>query len=118
MRKGIFIGIALIITFVVMVLTPINTEKSNCIEVSGTIKSLHEEGVKDLVFKLENHQNTFYINRALENGFHLNKAKAEFTGQPIKLFYAKSWTPLAPFGTSSKHIVQAVIKDSVIYSEW
>jgi hypothetical protein len=39
-------------------------------------------------------------------------------GKKITLFYAKSWTPLAPFGTCSKHITRLNVNDSVVFSEW
>jgi hypothetical protein len=119
MKKAIFIFIVFsIIAFFIILSTAIDTSKENSIEVSGTVKSIYEGGVKDVVFELENNKTPYYINRGFENGFEMAKAKKDFEGKKITLFYAKSWTPLAPFGTSSKHITQLSVNDSVVYNEW
>lgn len=119
MKKIILIAGIAILTFTVIILsTAIDTSMENSIKVSGTVKSIYEGGVKDVVFELDNNPTPYYINRGFENGFNLAKAKKDFEGKEIKLFYAKSWTPLAPFGTCSKHITHAVVNDSVIFSEW
>jgi hypothetical protein len=119
MKKAIFIFIVFsIIAFFIILSTAIDTSKENSIEVSGTVKSIYEGGVKDVVFELENNKTPYYINRGFENGFEMAKAKKDFEGKKITLFYAKSWTPLAPFGTSSKHITHLSVNDSVVYNEW
>lgn len=65
-------------------------------KVTGIVESVSEGGAKDLVFKLNNDSLSYYINRGLENGFQLQKAKNDLIGKEIKIFYAKNWTPLAP----------------------
>jgi hypothetical protein len=118
MKKAIFIFIVCsVVAFFIILSTAIDTSKENSIEVSGTVKSVYEGGVKDVVFQLENHKTVYYINRGFENGFELAKAKKDFEGKKIRLFYAKSWTPLAPFGTSSKHITHLSVDDYIIYNE-
>jgi len=117
--KKILLFIALVLlTFLIVGLKPIDTSKENSIEVVGTIKSVSEGGEKDLVFELENEETTYYINRGLENGFELDKSKSEFVGKKVTLNYAKSWTPLAPFGTTCKHITQISIDNKEVYSEF
>jgi len=119
MRKVIYTFITIFIVGVfIIALTAIDTSMENSVKVSGTVKSITEGGVKDVVFELENDSTKYYINRGFENGFNLAKARKDFEGKKIKLFYAKSWTPLAPFGTQCKHITQATINDSLIFSEW
>jgi hypothetical protein len=118
MKKAILIFIVIIIAFFIIALIPIDTSMENSVKVTGTIKSVSEGGANDVVFELENHKTTYYINRGFENGFDLAKAKKDFEGKKITLFYAKSWTPLAPFGTTCKHITHAAVNDSVIVSEW
>lgn len=117
--KKILLFIALVLlTFLIIGLKPIDTSKENSIEVVGIIKSVSEGGAKDLVFELENNKITYYINRGLENGFELDKSKSEFVGKKVTLNYAKSWTPLAPFGTTCKHITQISIDNKEVYSEF
>ena len=118
MKRVIFTAIIILIAFLIIGLIPMDTSKENSTEVTGTVKLVSEGGVKDLVFELENDQITYYINRGFENGFDLAKTKKDYEGKKISLFYADSWTLLAPFGTTSKHITHAVVNDSVIYNEW
>ena len=74
--------------------------------------------MNDLVFELQNDKTTYYINRGLENGFDLEHSRKKYSGKKVILSYAKSWTPLAPLGTTSKHITQISIDGKEIYSEW
>ena len=118
MKTFFYVLILAFMIFISLALLPVDTSKSNCIKVSGVIENTSEGGVKDLVFKLKNDSTSYYINRGLENGFTLSQTKKEFISKNATLYYAKNWTPLAPFGTTSKHAVQVTINDTIIYSEW
>lgn len=118
MKKVFYFLTTLFFIILITAFIPINTSKENCIEVTGIIKSITEGGKNDLVFELENDKITYYINRGLENGFKLDKSKTTFIGKKVTLNYAKNWTPLAPFGTKSKHITQIFIDNKEIYSEF
>ena len=118
MKKVVFILGLILLTFIIIGLKPIDTSKENSVEVTGIIKSVSEGGAKDLVFEIENDEITYYINRGLENGFQLDNSKSEFVGKKVTLNYAKSWTPLAPFGTTCKHITQISIDNKEVYSEY
>ncbi|MEO5778025.1 MAG: hypothetical protein ABIQ27_14075 [Flavobacterium sp.] len=113
----IIIGLITISAIITSMISTDTSEEKN-IKVSGVVKSVSEGGVKDLVFELENEKTTYYINRGLENGFDLKKAKADYIGKNAIINYAKKWTVLAPFGTTCKPILQIKIDDSIIYSEW
>lgn len=95
-----------------------NTSKKSSVEISGIIKSISKGGVNDLVFELENDKIKYYINRGLENKFEIEKSKINFVGKKTTLNYANSWTPLAPFGTTNKHIIQISIENKIVYSEF
>ena len=118
MRKVIYVAATIVLVFFASALIPMNTSKENCVEVSGIVKSVSEAGVKDLVFELENHKINYYINRGLENGLEIQKAKADYLGKKAVINYVDCWTILAPLGTSSKHIAQISIDGKEIYSEW
>jgi len=118
MKKVVFILGLILLTFIIIGLKPIDTSKENSVEVTGIIKSVSEGGAKDLVFELENNKTTYYINRGLENGFQLDTSKSDFVGKKVTLNYAKSWTALAPFGTTCKHITQISIDNKEVYSEF
>lgn len=119
MKKTILIAtLAVLAILLILILKPIDTSSENSVKVTGIVKSISEEGAKDLVITLKDDSLSYYINRGLENGFQLQKAKTDLIGKEIKIFYAKNWTPLAPFGTKNKHITHFVANDSVLYSEW
>ncbi|WP_298115474.1 hypothetical protein [Flavobacterium sp.] len=118
MKKILLIIGLILLTLTLIGLKPIDTSKENSVEVVGIIKSVSEGGVKDLVFELENDKITYYINRGLENGFELDTSKSNFVGKKVTLNYAKNWTPLAPFGTTCKHITQIYIDNKEVYSEF
>lgn len=118
MKKTILIITALVFIVAIFIsLKSIDSSEENCIEVSGIVKSVSEGGVHDLVFELENDNITYYINRGLEKGFTLEKVKTDYLGKKVIINYAKSRTILAPFGSTSKHIVQITIDGVKIYSE-
>ncbi len=112
-----FIVIAFTVLFV-FALKPINASKENSIKVVGKVKSISEGGVKDLVVQLENSKITYYINRGFDNGFEIKKSRKELLGKNVVLYYAKNWTPLAPFGTTSKHITHLSLNNNIFYSEF
>jgi hypothetical protein len=118
MKKTILIlaGLLFVIT-ITFCLLPINTSKENSIEVRGIVKSISEGGAHDLVFELENDKVTYYINRGLENGYTLDKAKATFINKKATINYQNSWTILAPFGKTSENIQEIRIDDIIIFSE-
>ena len=118
MKKLLLFIVLVVLIFLIIGLKPIDTSKENSIEITGIIKSVSEGGEKDLVFELENEETTYYINRGLENGFELDKSKSDFIGKKVTLNYAKNWTPLAPFGTTCKHITQISIDNKEVYSEF
>lgn len=117
MKKAVVIIVALFFAFLIIrLLHPVDSSKSNSIEVSGIVKSVSEGGVHDLVFELANDKITYYINLGLEMGTMLNKAKADYTGKKAIINYATGWTISAPLGTTSKSITQISIDDKEIYS--
>ncbi len=119
MKKTILITIlTIVVAGLILALKPINTTAENSVKVTGIVESVSEGGTKDLVIQLKGDSLSYYINRGLENGFQLQKAKNDLAGKEIKVFYAKNWTPLAPFGNTNKHITHLVVDDSVLFSEW
>ena len=93
---------------------PINPSKDNSVEVTGIVDTLYEGGVKDLVFKLNDSETIYYINRALENGFDLETTKNQLLDKKITLWYAKHRS--RPHGGG--HMMQLQYQDSIYYTEW
>lgn len=91
---------------------PVDSSKSNSVKITGVVKDVYEGGVKDLVFKLDNDSNVYYINRGLEDKFDLQLIKKELLGKEVILWYAKHRN------TDSMHLTRLQINDSIYYTEW
>jgi hypothetical protein len=107
----VFVLLAAYMIFVVKA-GPVNTSKSNSVEVAGIVYNVYEAGSMDLAFKLENDLNVYYINRGLDNKFELSKIQEELLGEKVNLWYAKHRS------VGSKHLTKLQLKDSVYYNEW
>lgn len=115
MKKIIYILSFVFLVFLFFAFQPIDTSLENSVKVEGVVKNITEAGTKDILFELENDKTTYYINRGFEKGLVSTNT---FIGKKVTLYYAKNWTPLAPFGTTSKHITQLQVNDKIVYSEF
>jgi hypothetical protein len=111
------IGITLSILFILYLLLivkigPINYDKNESLIVTGIVDDLYEAGVKDLVFKLKDDSNIYYINRALENGFDLDLIKTDLLGERITIWHSNSRS------IETYHMLQFKYQDSIYYTEW
>ncbi len=93
-------------------LQPVDTSKENCLQVAGIVEQLEEAGTKDIVFRLRDNPNLFYINRGLERGLTLPQLEQQLIGKKISLWHARSWQ------STSQHIAHVQLGKEVIYSEW
>lgn len=118
MKKSVYLLIITFVILLVVALIPIRASKENSVLVVGKVKNITEGGVKDIVIELDNSKITYYINRGFENSFEIEKLRKELVGKKVTLLYAKNWTPLAPFGTTSKHITLLSFNNKVLYSEF
>lgn len=118
MKKSVLFILIAVIVLITLALIPTDTSKENSVLVEGKVINVEEGGVKDLVIELENSKTKYYINRGFENDFKIKNSRNELLGNNVVLYYAKKWTPLALFGTSSKHITQLSINNKVLYSEF
>lgn len=118
MKKIIYILSFVFLVFLFFAFQPIDTSLENSVKVEGIVKSITEAGAKDILFELESNKTTYYINRGFEKGLVSPKFNNAFIGKKVTLYYAKNWTALAPFGTTSKHITQLQLNDKIVYSEF
>lgn len=107
----VFLGLGILVVRPV----PIPDEK-DCLRLTGTVSDVYEAGVKDVVFKLQGLDRTFYINRGLEKGLDLTQLRADLTNQEIVILYPKYWTPLDP-GNSVRHITKIECNGKTVFSE-
>jgi hypothetical protein len=118
MKKYMFLAIFCVFILMIFAFSKVDSSKDNSVIVNGKVLGITEGGVKDAVFQLEGHDITYYVNRGLEDKFTLTELNEKFAGKQLRIYYAKGWTPLAPFGTRSKHITRIESGASVEYSEF
>ena len=119
MKKFILsILVLILISVIFLSLRPVSADRNNSTTVTGVITKVSEGGTKDAVFYLEGSNISYYINRALENGFNLIDLNKDLVGKNATIMLANTWTPLDPFGHASSHIVELKSGEEVIYSEF
>lgn len=74
---------------------------------SDTVTDIYEGGEKDVVFALKNHKGTYYINRGLQNGLHLDSLKKQMLNGMVTVSYCAPTT----------HINELAYDGRIIYSE-
>ena len=90
--------------------------EDEAITVTGIVDAVYEGGVKDVVFRLKNNQQRYYINRGLENGLNLKDLQSRLTGLEVTLKYPKYWTPL-DWNNSIRHASKLVFQGEVLFNE-
>ncbi|HLT33232.1 MAG TPA: hypothetical protein VKZ98_05525 [Aquaticitalea sp.] len=109
-------SLAVVIT-AVLVLRPVPIISENeAITETGIVSDIYEDGDNDIVFRLENNERIFYINRGLQNGLEINTLKEKLIGNPIILKYPKYWTPL-DWNDKIKHLSKVAFKDEIVFNE-
>ena len=112
MKRKIIISVAcLFMAFVFAAFKPISLSNSQK-RVDGKIVAIYEGGVKDAVFKIENSQTTYYLNRGFDQ-FSLAELN-ELIGKTVSVYYSENWTPLDPFNSRSKNIEKLEVNQAVI----
>jgi len=110
---GIIVAVpVLYFAFIIFVVGIVDASRGNCVQVSGVVEDIHLGGINDIVFKLKDNDDSYYINRGAENGLNVDSLKKNLTGKNIDLWHAKSW-PL-----KGGHMAQLQYQDSIYYTEW
>lgn len=84
------------------------------IESKGKIVTVSKGGVNDAVFRMENTQRTFYINRGFE--FLNENSLEELIGATAVIYFYEVFNPLDPFDQSSKNIVRLESNEELIFN--
>jgi hypothetical protein len=66
-----------------------------------------------VVFKIENDNTTFYLNRGFDQ-FSVTVLNA-LVGKKANFYYSDIWTPLDPFQSGSKNIEKLEVDQSIIF---
>ncbi|MBD0254564.1 MAG: hypothetical protein ICV83_02495 [Cytophagales bacterium] len=87
----------------------------NCGRVTGQLVQIQEGGTKDIVFKLRNDNDTYYINRGLERGLTLEEMK-RMEGKEISLYFVEHWTPFDAMH-QVRHVAKVEVGERIVYDE-
>lgn len=107
-----------IVALGVLVLRPVPIiDEQEAQVVESVVVDIYEGGVNDVVFKLDDNDTRYYINRGLESGMKIAELKEKLIGNRIILKHPDYWTPL-DWNKSSRHIAKLQYNNEVIFSEW
>lgn len=98
-KKHIYISLGVVLfALALMTLRPVSIPRNaeDCLVAHGKVVKIFEGGVKDVTFRLEGDQTTYYINRGLEYGLNLESLQNELIGNVVTIRYPKHWTLLDP----------------------
>ncbi|MFN3196160.1 MAG: hypothetical protein ACE364_09445 [Chlorobiota bacterium] len=93
-----------------------NATAENTVTVKGKVVNIYEAGVKDVVFKLEGDDISYYVNRGLENGLDINQLKKEYLNLDITLTYIEH-NQLLHSLIDNRHLAKVEANNDVVYSE-
>jgi hypothetical protein len=113
--KFLMIAVIFILATQIFKPVPIVTE-SECLIQSGIVTAIDEGGTNDVVIRLKDNDEMFYINRGLEQGLDLGILKSTLIGNEVILKYPKHWTPLDPYN-KTHHVSKVEHGEHVIFDE-
>ena len=118
--KRFFIALIILalIVLVFLSLAPLpKATMGNCESHNGQVaKVARGDGDGDIVIRLVNDENYYYINRAINSGLSVDDLSARLNRAQVLLLTVKHWTPLDPASTT-KHVSQLKVGPEIIYNE-
>lgn len=117
-RALILFNFFVILTLLVLVLRPVPTPKSinDCEIVQGEVLLIGEAGANDLMLKLKDSTQQFYINRGSDLGLDLEELQEKLQGKEVQIYFPKYWTPL-DWNNHIRHLSEIWLGEELIYSE-
>ncbi|MAD96570.1 MAG: hypothetical protein CMB99_04500 [Flavobacteriaceae bacterium] len=117
--KKVLLGIGFLFVIVfVLIFRPVPiVAEENALESKGVVTEIYGTGGFDVVFKLDNTSQRYYINRGLEHGrLDLKDLQNRLIGQEVIIKYPKYWTPL-DWNNTVRHLSKLEFGDEVIFNE-
>ena len=115
-KIGITFGILIFVAFILIFRPVPIVEEQYAIETKGIVTDVYEGGRFDVVFKLKDRKQRYYINRGLENGLDLKDLQKRLIGQEVTIKYPKYWTPL-DWNNTIRHLSKLEFQNEVIFNE-
>ncbi|MBO3697206.1 hypothetical protein [Roseivirga sp. E12] len=105
-----------VIILLSLTLRPVPSLPENELTIAnGIVSNIYEGGENDIVFKLRESNDMFYINRGLEQGLNIDDLKKRLLGNQITVKYPEYWSLLS--NGTSHHISKVEYKGEVVFSE-
>ena len=110
------IGVLLLLgyTLIQAAKVPIPEDLNDYDMVEGQVEKVKASKNKDIVFYLEGHKESYYINRGLERDINYQKLAEELKGKTIAIYYPRHWA--TPFSTNH-HLSRITMNDEIIFDE-
>lgn len=83
--------------------------------ISGTVEDIFEEGEFDIVLTMKEDQNSYYINRGIEQGLSINDLKSKLIDKEVIIKYPNFWSPLQ--NSHIRHLSKLIYENQIIYTE-
>lgn len=115
-KVSIVLGIFILITLALIFKPVPIVAEEYAIETKGIVTDVYEAGRFDVVFKLKNTKQRYYINRGLENGLELKNLQGKLIGKEVTIKYPKYWTPL-DWNNTVRHLSKLEFENEVIFNE-
>lgn len=113
---AVFSIIVLLLAFLSLRPLPKASQK-NCVKHTGTVTDVTKgNGKGDIVIKVKNSNNYFYINRAMDNGYTVEALKEKLLSREAEVLTISHWTPLDP-ASRTKHIAELKVGSEIVYTE-
>lgn len=109
---SIFFLLMITLAFVFRPLPP--SSSPNTLRTYGTIEQVLETHHKDIVFKLKDDDQFYYIEEALERGQTFDQLQQELSGKSVEIYYVNHWTPIDPLRV--KHVTKVDLDKMTLYS--
>lgn len=105
-----------VVALAVLFLRPVPIlPEAECHAVEGTVSEVYFNSGNDIVFKLVDNKQRYYINRGTERGVAKEDALA-CIGKDVTIKYPPYWTPLDPDNTV-RHLSKIYVENEVLFDE-
>ena len=113
----ILASIAIILLLGISILRPVPTlSPENASVVEGTITEISLAGTNDVIIRLKETDQVFYINRGLEGSLDLNRLQSALIDKWVTITFPKYWTAL-DLQNKWRHVSVLECEEKIIYSE-
>ena len=109
-------GIVVLVVLGVLILRPVPILPEEELTVAeGTVALIFDGGSKDIMFKLQESPDYFYINRGLEQGYTIGSLRDLLIGQVVVIKYPKYWSLIG--NDDVHHLSKLEFEGETIFSE-